>query len=69
MKTKIKLLKHVQYGRERLYPGCQLSKAICLIAGGKTISDDAVGVLETLGQCEIEIEVVKKRPIDKVAKS
>lgn len=61
-KTKLKLQKHVQYGRERLYPACPLSKAICLIIGGKTISDEAVGVLEKLGECEVEIESVARRP-------
>lgn len=68
MKTKMKLLKHVQYGRERLYPGCPLSKAICLDKDVKTMSDDSVGIYQTLGECEIEIEVVKKRPVEKGAK-
>lgn len=65
MKTKIKLLKHVQYGRERLYPNCCLSRAICTITGGKTLSEEAATILNAVGQCDIEIEVVKDRPSDK----
>ena len=64
-KTVIKLLKHVQYGQERLYPNCDLSRAICLIAGKKTISDDAATALTAVGNCELDIETVKKRPTDK----
>lgn len=64
MKTTIKLLKHVQYGRERLYPNCALSRAICLISGGKTVSEEHATILTAVGQCELEIETVKKRPTE-----
>lgn len=65
MKTKIKLLKHTQYGRERLYPGCSLSRAICAISGGKTMNEEQADILTAIGNCEIEVEVVKNRPKQK----
>lgn len=63
-KPKIKLLRHAQYGRERFYPGCPLSTAICLIKEGKTVSDTEFGILRDIGKCEIEVVDVEKRPKD-----
>lgn len=62
MKTKIKLLRHVQYGRERLYPGCALSRAIIALTGGKTFNDDQATILQGIGQCELEVVTVNERP-------
>ncbi len=62
MKTKIKLLKHVQYGRERLYPGCPLSHAIIAIAKGKVFSPTEAAILSGMGQCQVEIKEVATRP-------
>lgn len=62
MTTKIKLIKHVHYGRERLYPNCPLSTSICMIMGGKTLSQGDVDILARHGNCEFKIEIVKDRP-------
>ena len=60
MKTKIKLLKRIHYGQERLYPDCDLSRAICAISGKKTLNEEAQQALVRIGRCEIEIQAMKK---------
>lgn len=64
-KTKITLQRHVQYGRERLYPACRLSRAICMLMKMKTFNDDHATILTGIGGVEIEVEDVKERPIYK----
>lgn len=65
MTVKIKLLRHTQYGTDRHYPDCDLSRAICKITRKKTISKDDIAVLKILGKCGVAIEVVKTRPNNK----
>lgn len=62
--TKMKLLKHLQYGRERHYPGCDLSKAICAAMRLKCISEDTITCLTKIGNVKIEYELVKEKPKD-----
>lgn len=67
MKTKIKLLRHLQYGSERLYPDCPLSEAMCQMMDKKTLSSDQVNILISVGKCDTKIDTVKERPIKKGA--
>lgn len=60
--TKIKLLKYIHYGQERFYPDCPLSKAICLIGKGKTITPGQIAILEDVGECKMQIKEVDERP-------
>lgn len=62
MTIKIKLLKHVHYGIERLYPGCDLTRAICRITQKKTITVTDLSILIDEGGCDVNIEDVNERP-------
>lgn len=66
--TKIKLLQHAHFGRARFYPGCPLSTAICMIGGGKTITNDQAEILAKIGKCEISVKPVEERPISRKGK-
>lgn len=60
MKNKVTLLKKMHYGRARMYPGCQTSRAICLITKKITLNNYAVDTLKKLG-FKIEFVPVKKK--------
>lgn len=61
-KIKMKLLKHFQYGRERYYPGCPLSEAICLAMKNKCMNEDTITCLVQVGKINVEYESIKERP-------
>lgn len=63
-KTKMLLLRHIHYGRERLYPGCALSRVICKIKGGKTFNREEAIMFIREGQCEVNVKDIEERPVD-----
>lgn len=48
----------MEYGRKRLYPGCGLSEAICVLSKKKVLNYDHVCTLRILGNCDIEIKEI-----------
>lgn len=45
----IKLTKRSVYGRELIYPACNISEMLVKLTGGKTFSNTEVGLLEGAG--------------------
>jgi len=45
------------YGVDRFYPACEKAKILCNIAGTKTLTQDVIGKLKTIGYTFNQIEV------------
>lgn len=51
---KLKFRIHYAYGRTRLYPDCNISSMLCIIAGKKTLDEDDLKLIKEQGW-EVEL--------------